>query len=422
MSNTNATIDEGTQEIEKINIIGTGFIGLPLALQLAHSGKTVVGVDVDENLVKAINNQSLHLDEDQLQQLLESDAVSENLIAKTSPEAGDAFVISVPTPLTHPQKSPDLSAVEAAIDSIIPHLSQGNIINVESTIPPLTSEGMIASKLTDAGFEPGVDVHLAHSPERILPGNVFDEIVHNDRVIGGVVPESAHEAAKIYEPFLEGTVHYTDLLSAELCKLMENTYRDVNIALANEFALIGDELQKDMTEVIQLANKHPRVDILNPGIGVGGHCIPIDPWFLNEVDPEHTNLITSARRINDMMPRVVTRKIRHALSEYDDPKLLVLGAAYKPDTHDARESPASDIVTELRQDGYDIVHYDRHIDDMVYEALETLIEDVDPDVIVQLVDHTETTKDLDLLREMLADNDITVLPVGRGNPLHPSDE
>jgi len=203
---------------------------------------------------------------------------------------------------------------------------------------------------------------------------------------------------------------------------MENTYRDVNIALANEFALIGDELQKDMTEVIQLANKHPRVDILNPGIGVGGHCIPIDPWFLNEVDPEHTNLITSARRINDMMPRVVTRKIRHALSEYDDPKLLVLGAAYKPDTHDARESPASDIVTELRQDGYDIVHYDRHIDDMVYEALETLIEDVDPDVIVQLVDHTETTKDLDLLREMLADNDITVLPVGRGNPLHPSDE
>ncbi|QLD88764.1 nucleotide sugar dehydrogenase [Natronomonas salina] len=408
--------------IEKINVIGTGFIGLPLALQLAYSGKTVVGVDIDENLVKAINDQSLHLDEQDLQRLLESEEVEENLIAKTSPEEGDAFVISVPTPLTHPQKSPDLSAVEASIDSIIPHLSEGDIVNVESTIPPLTCDDFIVPKLSEAGFDPGVDVHLAHSPERILPGNVFKEIVHNDRVIGGITPESAREATKIYAPFLKGEVHHTDMLSAELCKLMENTYRDVNIALANEFALIGDELDKDMTDVIDLANKHPRVDILRPGIGVGGHCLPIDPWFLNEVDPEHTNLITTARRINDMMPQVVTRKIRHALRDYDDPKLLVLGAAYKPDTQDARESPAREIVEELRQDGYDIAQYDRFIDGMGYDDLGVLIDEIEPVLILQLVDHTETTKELERLKNELVAGEIDVLPIARGNPLLPTDE
>lgn len=421
-SNTVSRDEIAAPQIEKINVIGTGFIGLPLALQLAYSGKTVVGVDIDENLVKAINDQSLHLDEADLQRLLNNDEVTGNLIAKTAPEEGDAFVISVPTPLTHPQKSPDLSAVEAAVDSIIPHLQEGNIINVESTIPPLTCEEFIAPKIEDAGFEPGVNVHLAHSPERILPGNVFEEIVHNDRVIGGVTTESALAAAQIYKPFLEGEIHFTDLLSAELCKLMENTYRDVNIALANEFALIGDELDTDMTDVIGLANKHPRVDILQPGIGVGGHCIPIDPWFLNEVDPEHTNLITSARRINDMMPRVVTRKIRHGLREFDNPRLLVLGAAYKPDTHDARKSPAQEIVTELRQDGYTIDHHDRYIEGLDYEDLDALIETVSPDVIVQLVDHTETSMALRELNDDLEAASIEVLPVGSGNPLRPRDE
>lgn len=410
------------QEIETINVIGTGFIGLPLALQLAYSGKTVVGVDIDENLVRAINDQTLNLDEDDLQRLLNSETVDENLIAKTTPDEGDAFVVSVPTPLVDPQKSPDLSAVEAAIESIIPYLAEGDIINIESTIPPLTCEDVITPMLQDAGFEPGVDVRLAHSPERILPGNVFEEIIENDRVIGGATPACAQAAAGIYDCFLEGEIHYTDLRSAELCKLMENTFRDVNIALANEFALIGDELDNDITEVIELANNHPRVDILRPGIGVGGHCIPIDPWFLNEVDPEHTNLITTARRINDMMPQVVARKVRHAVRGYDDPDLLVLGAAYKPDTHDPRESPAKEIVEELQLDGYDIAHYDRHVDDMEYSELAGLVEKIDPDVVVQLVDHTETTKDLYRFGDALEEEGIELLPVGRGNPLLPSDE
>ena len=420
MSSTTIPSSQELPTVDKIVVIGTGFVGLPLALQLAKAGKTVVGVDIDEKVVNAINNQSLNLDEAELQTLLESNEIEENLIGRTSPECGDAFVISVPTPLSHPQKSPDLSSVEAAVESILPHLEEGAIVNIESTIPPLTCDEVIAPMLADAGFEPGEDVYLAHSPERILPGNVFEEIVHNDRVIGGISEASSRAAAQIYEPFLEGDVYFTDLLSAELCKLMENTYRDVNIAIANEFALIGDELGIDMTKVIDLANNHPRVDILRPGIGVGGHCLPIDPWFLNEVDPEHTNLITTARRINDMMPQVVTRKIRYALRELDNPTVLALGAAYKPNTHDARESPAVDIVSELQADGYDVVHYDRYVDDLSYDDLELLIEAVEPDAIVQLVAHTATAAELETLSEELESTGTVFLPVSSGNPLQPN--
>ena len=421
MSSTTISSSQELPTVDKIVVIGTGFVGLPLALQLAKAGKTVVGVDIDEKVVNAINNQSLNLDEAELQALLESDEIKENLVGRTSPESGDAFVISVPTPLSHPQKSPDLSSVEAAVESILPHLEVGDVVNIESTIPPLTCDETIAPMLADAGFEPGEDVHLAHSPERILPGNVFEEIVHNDRVIGGVSEASSRAAAQIYEPFLEGDVYFTDLLSAELCKLMENTYRDVNIAIANEFALIGDELGIDMTKVIDLANNHPRVNILRPGIGVGGHCLPIDPWFLNEVDPEHTNLITTARRINDLMPQVVARKIRYALRELDSPTVLALGAAYKPNTHDARESPAVDIVSELQADGYDVVHYDRYVDDLSYDDLESLIATVDPDAIMQLVAHTATTVELEALSEQLESTGIVFLPVSSGNPLRPND-
>lgn len=419
MSSGHVVSTEELPAIEKIVVIGTGFIGLPLALQLATEGKTVVGVDIDENLVEAINDQSLNLDEDELQALLESEAVNENLVARTAPETGDAFVISVPTPLTTPQKSPDLSAVEAAVESIIPYLEEGNIMNIESTIPPLTCDEVIAPMLSEAGFEPGEDIYLAHSPERILPGNVFEEIVENDRVIGGISKESAHAAAGIYEPFLRGDIYYTDLLSAELCKLMENTYRDVNIGLANEFALIGDELDIDMTNVIELANNHPRVDILRPGIGVGGHCLPIDPWFLNEVNPEHTNLITTARRINDKMPEMTARRIRHAISGLDSPTILALGTAYKPDTQDQRESPAHKIVEELRLDGYDVVHRDRLVERLDYGDLSSLIEEVDPDIVLQLVAHSETNRAIESLADDFRANDITLLRPGIGNPLYP---
>ena len=410
---------EPLEPIEEVVVIGTGFVGLPLALLLAERGKRVVGVDIDSNLVEAINDGTLNLDEEKLQALLESDAVEENLEARTEPTEGDAFVISVPTPLTEPNKSPDLSAVEAAIESIRPYLEPGDLVNVESTVPPLTCEETIAPLLEDAGLEPGAEIQLAHSPERILPGNVFEELVTNDRIIGGIDERSRRRAAMLYEPFLEGEVYYTDLLSAELCKLVENTYRDVNVALANEFALIGDELGVDASEVIDLANYHPRVDVLQPGIGVGGHCLPIDPWFLNEVDPEHTNLITTARRINDKMPSVAARKVRRALAPLADPTVVALGAAYKPNVDDRRNSPAAQIVADLRADGYDVAHYDRHVDEMAYDDLRSLLEREAPDVVVQLVPHRETVAAIEEHRAWLADAGIELLQFGIGNPIEP---
>jgi UDP-N-acetyl-D-mannosaminuronic acid dehydrogenase len=389
--------------LEKVVVVGTGFVGLPLALTLAKNGVDVVGVDIDENVTEAINDGSLNLDEDELQALLNDPEVQENLMAQTTPEEGDAFVISVPTPLTEPEKSPDLAHVQAAIESVLPYLSEGDVLNIESTIPPRTSATLVTNLLQDAGFEPGEDIHLAHSPERILPGNVFEEIVHNDRVVGGATPECAEQAAHIYEPFLEGDIYKTDLLSAELCKLMENTYRDINVAVANEFALIGDELGINIESVIELANNHPRVDILTPGIGVGGHCLPVDPWFLNEVDPEHTNLITTARRVNDLMPARAAGEIRRLVADFTDPDILALGAAYKPNTHDGRNSPATEIVEDLQLDGYSVTQYDRHADENSYTDLRTLLEQEDPDVVIQLVPHEETVAELEELRGWLGD-------------------
>lgn len=393
-------------EIRKVVVVGTGFVGLPLALLLAKNEVEVVGVDVDENLTEAINEGTLNVDEAELQALLQDRTVQENLIAQTDPESGDAFVISVPTPLTQPEKSPDLSMITAAVESITPYLSEGDVVNVESTIPPLTCETVVTELLEQAGFAPGEDIHLAHSPERILPGNVFEEIVHNDRIIGGATPACASAAAEIYRPFLQGDVFKTDLVSAELCKLMENTFRDINVALANEFALIGDELGIEIEEVIDLANNHPRVAILTPGIGVGGHCLPVDPWFLNEVDPEHTNLITTARRVNDMMPSRAAKRIRRLVSDYSNPNILALGMAYKPNTHDVRNSPAMEVVADLRADGYAVDQYDRYVEGEGYSDLQSLISRRDPDIVVQLVGHDDAVAELDNLATWLADNDI----------------
>lgn len=409
---------EELASVDEVVVIGTGFIGLPLAILLAAHETRVYGVDIDENLVEAINDASLNL-EDELEELLADETVQENLVAQTEPTDGDAFVISVPTPLSEPDLSPNLASLEAAIESILPHLESGDLINIESTIPPLTCEKTVSPMLSDAGFEPGEDIQLAHAPERILPGDVFDEIIHNDRIIGGVDRRSARRAELIYEPFLEGDVYHTSLLSAELCKLMENTFRDVNVALANEFALIGESLGIEIDEVIDLANNHPRVDILDPGIGVGGHCLPVDPWFLNEVDPEHSNLITTARRINDMMPDVAAKKIRRELAVYDDPDILALGAAYKPNTYDSRNSPAIEIVDDLRLDGYDIDHYDRNVDGMGYENLESLLESERFDVLLQLVPHDETVAEIEAARTQLDQRDIRVLQFGVGEALSP---
>jgi len=244
------------------------------------------------------------------------------------------------------------------VRSILPRLAPGNLVIVESTIPPLTCREVVGPMIEARGFRVGRDVFLAHCPERILPGDILREIVHNDRIIGGVTPESARRARDMYTSFVQGELLETDDVTAELCKLMENTYRDVNVALANEFAAVGETLGVDVLEAISLANRHPRVDILKPGIGTGGHCIPVDPWFIRQVDPENARLIEAARRVNGEMPARIASKIRRAVADLVAPRLAVVGVTYKPNSADCRESPAIETIDLLRADGYDLGVYD----------------------------------------------------------------
>lgn len=355
---------------QTIVVIGTGYVGLPAALMLAKAGHDVVGVDINENIVRAINEGVLLIKEEELQALLDDPAVKANLRAQSTPCEGDVFIIAVPTPVDPRKKVADMRYVDEAVESLLPYLRPGNLIIIESTVPPLTCRERITPVIeARTGLTVGEDVFLAHCPERILPGDIFHEIVYNDRIIGGINEKTRDLAANVYASFVKGNLYKTDDITAELVKLMENTYRDVNIALANEFAAVAETLGIDARQAIELANKHPRVDILSPGIGVGGHCIPIDPWFIKEVDPANSRLIFMSRLINDEMPSRVAARIRRAVREVPVPRIVALGAAYKPNVDDPRESPAIKIVELLRDDGYDVAHYDPLIEGMEYPSL-----------------------------------------------------
>lgn len=384
-------------KLSNVNVIGTGHVGLPLALLLAQNGVKVVGVDINRELVNAINNRSLNLGEGELQKLFHDPRVAANLVASERPTPGDAFVISVPTPLSDPRKICDLSPVLNALKMIIPVLQPGNLINIESTIPPLTCRDIIAPLLREHGFEPGKNIFLAHCPERILPGDVFHEIIHNDRIVGGFDPESAQRACEIYRPFLKGQMLVTDITTAELCKLMENTYRDVNIALANELAMTAQKIGVNIYEAIDLANRHPRVKFLYPGIGVGGHCIAVDPWFISEVDPEDSTVIMAARRVNDAMPEVIATRIRRLVAQTAKPHLLILGSTYKPETYDPRNSPAMDIVELLRVEGYDLEIYDPNVKQFAAPALAERLAQKKATHVFVLVPHKVVLQELETL-------------------------
>lgn len=389
----------------KIVVIGTGYVGLPAALMWAKSGLTVVGVDINENIVKAINDQTLLLNERELDELLRDSLVRENLQASTIPVEGDIFVIAVPTPVHDLKKVADLAYVKDAIKSIAPKLKKGNLVIIESTIPPLTTKSFAKDLIEELTvFKVPEDIFLAHCPERILPGDIFKEIVWNDRLIGGVNEASAEYAAYAYSFFVKGSLYKTSDTVAELSKLMENTYRDVNIALANEFAMICEDLEVDVKEVVNFANKHPRVNILNPGIGVGGHCIPIDPWFLKEVAPYNSRLINMARIINDEMPSRIAGKIRAAVNKITDPRILTLGATYKRNCEDIRESPAMHIIKELRKDGYNVTACDPLVPDMQYESLPALIKEAD--LVVILVNHDIIAAEINSLTNKTDSNQI----------------
>jgi UDP-N-acetyl-D-mannosaminuronic acid dehydrogenase len=366
----------------------------------AKAGRKVIGVDINENLVRAINERTMLLNERELQELLDDPVVRSNLVAQTKPGAGDVFVIAVPTPVDHLKKVCDMTPVQSAVESICPYLRKGNLVILESTVPPTTSREFVKpliEKLTK--FKVPRDILLAHCPERILPGDIFREIVSNDRLIGGMDERSTKAAAAVYATFVKGKLHLTDDVTAELSKLMENTYRDVNIALANELAQICELLGADAREVIGYANKHPRVRILSPGIGVGGHCIPVDPWFLKEVAPYNSRLITMARLVNDEMPHRVAGKIRGAVADIPDPRIIALGATYKKNCEDIRESPALEIVKVLKYDGYNVAHYDPLVPRMRFGSLTKLAKGAD--LIAVLVCHDSIKSELTAQRKAI---------------------
>ena len=335
--------------IQTINVIGLGYIGLPTAATLANAGFDALGVDVRPDIIAKINAGDIHIQEPGLDILVRAAVQRGKLRAAAQPSRADVFIIAVPTPI-HADKSPDLSFVEAATRTIAPVLEKENLVIVESTVPPRTCVDVVAPIIEQmTGLKHGADYDLAHCPERVIPGQILTEIIHNDRIVGGTTVEATKRTAALYGSFVKGRLLETDATTAEMCKLMENSFRDVNIALANELANIAEVLQIDIYEAIALANRHPRVNIHTPGIGVGGHCIPIDPWFIAHVAPEKADLIRTARKINDARPHLLAEKIIAAHREKPDSAIAFFGLSYKPNVDDFRESPAIEVVHQVAQ-------------------------------------------------------------------------
>ena len=337
--------------MKQICISGLGYIGLPTAGLLATKGFQVHGVDVDERVVKALNAGEAFIYEPSLDIMVKSAVQSGRLTAASTPQASDIFIISGPTPFANGHK-PDLSHIESAVRAIAPYLAPGNLVILESTSPVGTTAA-ICSQLRGLRpdlFTPSPVLSVAHCPERVLPGRILQELVQNDRVVGGVDEASTQAAVDFYTSFVQGSVLPTTARTAELVKLTENSYRDVNIAFANELSLICAELDINVWETIRLANRHPRVNILNPGPGVGGHCIAVDPWFIVDSAPDAAKLIHTARQVNDGKPEWVLSKVREKAAHFTAPRLACLGLAFKPDIDDLRESPALRIADELARD------------------------------------------------------------------------
>lgn len=342
-----------TMKNKKISIIGLGYIGLPTAAVFASRKINVVGVDVNKNAVDTINRGEIHIVEPDLDIIVHAAVTEGYLRAATVPEPADAFLIAVPTPFKEGYQ-PDLSYIESASKSIASVLKKGDLVILESTSPVGATEQMaewLSTARPDLTFPQThgeeSDVRIAHCPERVLPGHVLRELVQNDRVVGGMTSKCSKAAVELYKIFVEGECITTNARTAEMCKLTENSFRDVNIAFANELSLICEKLNVNVWELIKLANRHPRVNILQPGPGVGGHCIAVDPWFIVSAVPEQSKLISTARNVNDFKPKSVLSKIVAAVAERPGGNVACFGLAFKPDIDDLRESPALDIVSEL---------------------------------------------------------------------------
>lgn len=346
----------------KITVIGLGYIGLPTSLILANKGLYVVGVDINEKIINSLNDGKLTIEENGLDKYFDKSIKNNNFKASLLPESADVFIIAVPTPNKEDiYKSCDSTYVKSALKSVIPYLKKGNCVIVESTIAPKTMTTVVTPMIEAAGFKIGEDIFLAHCPERVLPGNMIYELKNNSRIIGGMTEVCTEKIINFYKIFVIGELIPTSSEVAELSKLMENAYRDVNIALANELVKVGTELNIDALQVIALANRHPRVNIHSPGPGVGGHCLAVDPYFVSATSPTNTPLIQTARSINESMPLFICNEVEKLMIEATNKKIAALGITYKGNIDDTRLSPAIKIIEELRVRGFDVAIHDQHV-------------------------------------------------------------
>lgn len=383
------------KQFDRVSVVGLGYIGLPTAAVIASRGIDVIGVDVSEYAVNTINQGKIHIVEPDLDMLVQSAVTTGKLKVTTEPEPADVFMLAVPTPFTEGHK-PDLSYIEAAVKSIASVLEKGNLVILESTSPVGTTEKIslwMSEIRSDLSFphQEGeqADIQVAHCPERVLPGYVIQELVSNDRVIGGITPKCAQRARELYKTFVKGDCLLTDARTAEMAKLTENSF-------ANELSMICDRLHINVWELIRLANRHPRVNILNPGAGVGGHCIAVDPWFIVDSAPEQARLIRTAREVNDAKPLFVLEKIHQVAEQFKQPKIACLGLAFKADIDDLRESPAVDITRQLIEDNIgEVLVVEPHIKELPAALqqndarLVSLLDAIEEaNILVTLTDHS----------------------------------
>lgn len=387
----------------KICVIGLGYIGLPTAAVFASRKVKVVGVDINKHAVDTINQGKIHIVEPNLDILVHSVVNDGFLKASMLPEEADAFIIAVPTPFKGDNHEPNLDYIKAASKSVAKVLKKGNLVILESTSPVGATEQMarwIAEERVDLTFPHQCgetsDIKIAHCPERVLPGQVIRELIENDRIIGGMTKKCTEHAVDLYKIVVKGECIKTDARTAEMAKLTENSFRDVNIAFANELSILCDKLNINVWELIKLANRHPRVNILQPGCGVGGHCIAVDPWFIVHQNPDEAKIIKTAREVNDDKPNFVIKKIKERVKGISQSKIACLGLAFKPDIDDLRESPALDIVARLANEKYQILAVEPNIKELPLRLQDKNVSLVclnqaleEADIVVMLVKHRE---------------------------------
>ena len=410
--------------MKKVVVVGLGYIGLPTACLIASKKIKVLGVDINPEAINLVKEGKININEPDLIGLLKEVIEEGYLKIALKPDYADVFIICVPTPFKDGYK-PDLSYVMAAINSILPYIKEDNLIIIESTCPIGTTENirdLVFSKIANSTIKD--KIYLAYCPERVIPGKILYELIYNDRIIGGINEVSSKRAKDFYNLFVKGNLYVTNSKTAEMCKLVENSYRDVNIAFANEISMICDKLGINVYELINLANKHPRVDILKPGCGVGGHCIAVDPWFIVEKTPDLVRLIKTSREVNLYKTKWVTKKIKEKAKAFENqnknkPKIAILGLTYKPDVNDLRESPALSIIKALAKDRYPLYVIEPNILQLpkslgIYKNVKkvdlNILDKVD--MIVLLVGHKEFKEiDKDLLTKKIIIDIVNILHI-----------